>query len=70
MRTFGNDVISFHFLLKDFTDIFDLIREQNIAKLSHLMTQVFRCHTIRGKDKWQKEPNLINYSLGWFSPFW
>jgi len=64
MRTFGNDVISFHFLLKDFTSIFDLIREQNIAKLSHLKTQVFRCHTIRGKDKWQKEPNLINYSLG------
>ena len=64
MRTFGNDVISFHFLLKDFTNIFDLIREQNIAKLSYLMTQVFRCHTIRGKDKWQKEPNLIKYSLG------
>ncbi len=64
MRTFGNDVISFHFLLKDFTNIFDLIREQNIAKLSYLMAQVFRCHTIRGKDKWQKEPNLINYSLG------
>jgi hypothetical protein len=64
MRTFGNDVISFHFLLKDFTGIFDLIRGQNIAKLSYLMAQVFRCHTIRGKDKWQKEPNLINYSLG------